>query len=158
MTYDLKNKCSRKLNGFTLLELIIVMLVMGVIMAVGLPRIFTGLDGVKTRGILSDVVTFLRETRMDAVSNGETVRVTVNLPAGTFKTNNGRTLTMPEESGISINVEDEYLYVEVEKTGLTFYPNGMASGAKLKFSLNNAEWASISLDPLTGLANYTIEW
>ena len=144
-------------NGFTLIELIVVLLIIGIVTAVGTPRIFRGLESVKSRRLLADIVVFLRETRMDALTNGKNVNVLVKLEEGVFEVDNGNTFTIPEDSGISINVEDEYFYGTVDETGYSFYPNGMASGSKLILLENGNDLGVIYLDPLTGLANYSLD-
>ncbi|MGR3179231.1 MAG: prepilin-type N-terminal cleavage/methylation domain-containing protein [Candidatus Anammoxibacter sp.] len=154
----MKKEFKGNLKGFTLIELIVVLLIIGIILAVSIPKAFRGLESVKSRRLLSDIVMFLRETRMDALTKGETVKVLVKLEEGVFEVDNGKTFTIPEEAGISINVEDEYLYIEVEETGFAFYPNGMASGAKLILSNNGNDMAVIYLDPFTGLANYSMDF
>lgn len=146
-------------KGFTLLELIIVLIIIGIIIAVGIPKIFKGIESVKSRSLLSDIVMFLRKTRMDALSSSKTIKVSIKLQEKIFETDNGNTFSIPDDAGVSINVEDEYLYVDVDETSFTFYPNGMASGSKLILSDEdeNDKIAVISLDPLTGLANYSME-
>ena len=148
-------------GGFTLLELLIVILIIGVMMSVGIPRIFNGLESTKTRNLLSDIIIFFRQTRMDALSTSKPVEVTIKLLEGVFETNNDKIFEIPEEYGILIKLmnDDEYGYYddELEKTKVTFYPNGMATEKKLVLSNSNSDFAIITVDPLTGLANYSTD-
>lgn len=142
-------------DGFTILELTIVILIMGIVIAVGVPKIFKGIESTRFRDTISELVIFLRKTRMDALAKSETVTVSVRLKEALFKDSNGNTFAFPEESGLTVSVEDKYLYVDVEETELTFYPNGTASGGELILSKEDTK-VFIYLDPLTGLANYRI--
>ena len=146
-------------SGFTLLELIVVILIIGVVMSVGIPRIFNGLESTKTRNLMSDIIIFFRQTRMEALSTSKPVEVLITLHEGVFETNNDKTFKIPEELGILIKLvnDEEYGYYddELEKTKVTFYPNGMATERKLVLSNNDSDFAIITIDPLTGLANYS---
>lgn len=154
----MKKNFQKNIKGFTLLEIIIVILVIAIIMAVGVPKIFKGIESTKSRNLLSDIVMFLRKTRMEALSNSETIKVSIKLQEGLFEADNGKTFSIPVDSGISIDVEDEYIYTDIEETSFTFYPNGMASGAKLMVLNEDDKMAIIIVDPLTGLANYSMEF
>jgi len=154
----LRQKYSENSRGFTLLEIIITILIIAIVTAVGLPGIFRGMDSTKSQNILTEMVMFLRESRMDALSKSKTVTVTINLENGEFSSNAGRTFSIPDESDLNISVEDEYLYIEVEETSFTFFPNGMASGGELTISSEENKLARVFLDPLTGLANYSKEF
>ena len=149
-------------SGFTLLELIIVILIIGVVMSVGIPRIFNGLESAKSRNLLSDIIIFFRQTRMDALSTSKPVKVIIKLHEGVFETDNDKTFNIPEDSGILIKLinDDEYEYYDddLDKTNVTFYPNGMATERKLVLSNNNSDFAIITIDPLTGLANYSTDF
>ncbi len=154
----MRQQYSKNSRGFTLLEIIITILIIAIVTAVGLPGIFRGMDSTKSQNILTNIVMFLRESRMDALSKSKTVTVIINLENGEFSSNAGRTFLIPDESDLKISVEDEYLYIEVEETSFTFFPNGMASGGELTISSEENKLARVFLDPLTGLANYSKEF
>ena len=154
----MENILKKNPGGFTLLELIIVLAIAGIVMAVSVPKIFKGIESTKSRNLLSNIVMFFREARMDALSNSNTITVLVKFQEGVFEADNDKKFTVPEDSNISIGVEDDYLYIEVEETSYSFYPNGMASGAKLIISSEDNKLGFIFLDPLTGLANYSTEF
>lgn len=154
----MENILKKNTRGFTLLELIIVLAIAGIVMAVSVPKIFKGIESTKSRKLLSDIVMFFRQARMDALSGSNTITVLVKLQKGVLEANNDKKFTIPEDSNISISVEDDYLYNDVEETSYSFYPNGMASGAKLIILSEDNKMGVIFLDPLTGLANYAIEY
>lgn len=153
----MRQKYSKNSSGFTLLELIIVIIIMALVFAVGIPRIFKGLDSTKSRNVLNDIVLFLREARMDALTTGKRIKVKIKLEDGFFKAENGKIFSIPKETDFRLKAEDKYLYVETTETGFTFFPNGMAAGANIVILSGDNKIAQITLDPLTGLANYRLE-
>ncbi len=133
-------------------------MIMGIVTAVGVPKLFTGIDSAKSRSVLSETVVFLRKARMDALANSATVKVTVNFESRTFSSSSGDEFEIPEELGISLRSEKDYLFAEAEESAFTFFPNGMASAGKIIVSRGDASYAIIFLDPLSGLANYTMNF
>ena len=66
----------RRIAGFTLVELIAVMVIVGVIAAVAIPR-FVGRDAFDSRGFTDQVTSALRFARQQAVAQRRTVCVTI---------------------------------------------------------------------------------
>ncbi len=145
-------------SGFTLLEMIVVMLLLAIVVSVGVPRIFKGLETTRSRNLLSDMVMFLRESRMDAISSSKNIKVIINLEEGEFEADNDKKFSLPNDSSLKIEVEDEYLYVDIDETSITFFPNGMAASGEIIVLSGEKKIARIYLDPLTGLANYSIDF
>lgn len=73
---NLKGASVRTIAGFTLVELIAVMVIVGVIAAVAIPR-FVGRDAFDSRGFTDQVSSALRFARQQAVAQRRTVCVTI---------------------------------------------------------------------------------
>ena len=59
----------RKKQGFTLLELIVVLVIIGIIAGVAVPRFTGSFDSIRFRKTMNELVYFLREARIKAMSN-----------------------------------------------------------------------------------------
>src|SRR5579862_156578 len=71
-------------TGFTLIELILVMLIACVVMAITAPSLRNFLYGRKTANAVSQIVSLASEARSKAIMDGRTYRLNVDTTAGTF--------------------------------------------------------------------------
>lgn len=153
--------------GFTLIELIIVMVIVAITMAVSIPRLGSVFEARSFHGMVNKAIVFLRKARVDALSTGKKISIVVDLEDGKLirLTNDGEeeNLQMPDEVTIGVEREDRLKVVNPPSFGrdenieFNFYPNGTASGPKLILKdTNRGRNAIVYLEPLAGLVRYKI--
>jgi len=71
--------------GFTLLELVIVILILGIVAALGMPALLSSLDAAHLDAAASEVATALRYAQLIAAGTGRPTRVTIDAAADTLQ-------------------------------------------------------------------------
>ena len=142
----------RKKQGFTLLELIIVLVIIGIVAAVAVPRFTGSLDSIRFRKTMNELVYFLREARIKAMSCAEATNVVFDFRGGYCWNEDKRIFIMPREIEM---FTDKFEAKEEQTRILTFYPNGTALEDKLGFVCDNMV-AVLHVEPLGGMAYYKI--
>ncbi len=141
----------REPNAFTLIELMVVVAIIAISAVISIPRITTGIESAKFRYAVSDVVSFLRKTHLDAVLERKNIIVTINYEDNTLKRDDDQLFEIPHDivmSSEEINVNQLARY--------TFYNNGRGSGPEMKFLGNHERKATVSVDLISGLAKYEL--
>ena len=138
-------------NAFTLIELIVVVVIIAISAVISIPRITTGIDAAKFRHAVSDVVSFLRNTHLDAVLERKDIVVTIDYEDNTLKRNDEQIFNIPHD--IALNSAETDVN-QVAK--YTFYNNGRGSGPRMKFLGNNERKATVYVDLISGLAKYEL--
>ena len=142
----------RKKQGFTLIELIVVLVIMGIIAGVAVPRFTGSLDSIRFRKTMNELVYFLREARIQAMSTAKAITVVFDLRGGYCWNEDKRIFIMYRE----IEMFTDKFEAKDEQTRIfTFYPNGTALEDKLGFVCDNMV-AVLHVDPLGGMAYYKI--
>ena len=140
-------------TGFTLIEIIIVLVIIGIIAGVTIPRFAGSFETIKFRKAMSDIVSFLRESRIASMSTGKTKTVGIDLRKGFFWNDDKRMLVLPPQMETFTDKAD----AGNEQTKLfTFYPNGTAIQEKLGF-VSNKMTAVLHVDPLGGVVYYKVD-
>jgi len=143
----------RKNHGFTLIELIVVLVIIGIVAGVAIPRFTGSFDSIKFGKTMSDVVFFIRGSRNRAMSTGKIANVIFDLHRGFCWNDDKKILRLPEEVEMftdNIDARDE------QTRTFSFYPNGMASEEKLGFVCDNMV-AVLHIEPLGGTAYYKLD-
>ena len=135
-------------RGFTLVELAVTLMVLGVASAVIAPAIGRGLDGLRARAEVSGFVGFLRAAREQAITRGLTHEVQLDPEA--------RTLAITAEGSPGVRSARSFTsFVRIEAQPPTalvvrFQPQGLSSGGVFHILARGNQHYLVTVDPLTG--------
>ncbi len=139
-------------RGFTLIELIVVLVIMGIVAGVAIPRYAGSFDSIRFRNTMSDLVSFLREARIKAMGTAGKYHVTMDLHRGVCWNDDKKILKLPR----NIEIFTDKIEARDERTKIfAFFPNGTALDEKLGFICGTMV-AVLHVEPLGGLAYYKI--
>lgn len=147
------SKCIRQ-EGFTLLELIIVVIVAGLAVAVSYPALFRGTVAFHLRATGRDVLNCLRYAREKAITEQALTRIVVDKTAQKiFLTDElgegSRTYSLPRD----VKIERMMLAgQEVFESPMVirFLPNGSAESAEILLRSDTGGVLKVVTDPITG--------
>ncbi len=148
-------------RGFTLVELIIVLIIMGIALGIAGPLVMGSLDRYRLRQSTRSLSSYLRKTREVALKEGIRAYVYYSPDDRAFQTVFRRhderiPLTFPEwfelADGVEAEVEvnDPFSVIGSELPHFVFYPMGNASGGTVTLSIAGEEQATIAVNDLTG--------
>jgi len=139
-------------KGFTLLELLVVMVIIGMAALLFAPNIGAWLPNYRLRSAARDIVSTMRTAQMKAVSTNMTYRVsfTQNPPSYTLQyenppgtwVNEGVTQNLP--SGISISA------INIAGNNAVFNPNSTSSSGSITLQNSRGTQRQLTLTPSTG--------
>jgi general secretion pathway protein H len=136
-------------KGFTLVELIVVLLIIGLMLALVGPKITSGLGSVNLKSTARKIATTLRYARGQAVAK--------KTPHEVFFDNEKGMYGIGE---IPLQKDQEPLFKQIklpeeitlkEKSSITFYSNGSSSGGKIIITNNKSRDYLIGVNMITGL-------
>lgn len=143
---------SRTARGFTLMELLVVLTILGLALILVMPTLNRLLPGLELRTEARDVASVLREARARAIGRNEEVPVVVDLERGALEVGGkpalhlNRRIDAPVLTGVS---HSGRAYTEIR-----FYPDGTSTGGRLTLALGERE-EHVVVDWLTGAVSLT---
>jgi prepilin-type N-terminal cleavage/methylation domain-containing protein len=144
-----------KPNAFTLIEVMVVVAVMGVILAMGVPSIVRAARKEGMRKAVSDIVEACNDARAAAILGGTTSDVVIRPQDGTIS--GGKfSATIPENVWIEILGVNFVELQEAEEARVHFYSNGTSDEFTVVLKSTDAKAQKINLEVLTGLANVEV--
>jgi general secretion pathway protein H len=135
-------------RGFTLIELVVVLLIVGVAAAVLVPSIGRGSEALRARSQVSGFSAFLRHAREQAVTRREVQEVRID-PQARVVVLTGAGNDTPRLS----RRLGEGWRIQATPPGaltVTFHPQGLSSGGSFRIEAAGGRVFVVTVDPLTG--------
>ena len=141
-------------TGFTLLELIVVMIIIGLVMAAAYPAISRGSIALQLRSTGRDVLNTFRYAREKAVTEQTRMKVLVDrdkqqLTLTDYFGDGARTYLLPKDIRIQRIALAGNEIAEGSMT-VRFLPNGSCDSGEILLQADKGAWIKVSTDPITG--------
>ncbi len=144
---------ARSRKGFSLLELMVVLILVALAVGIVMPSFSRGLRGLELETAGRDLITQMRHARSQAIAGQKVFRVILIQKDGEDVSDSYvfanefeqeiRKIFLPE--GVSLETEDQEFPVKI-----SFYPNGRSSGALFTVKRETGRPMKISVDHITG--------
>jgi len=139
----------REEGGFTLLELLVVMVLMALVMGVVAPRIANILPGAQFKQTAREMTVTLRQARQEAMTRGRDAIVSFDLDARSYGPSpGGARRNWGERLVLEVQVPESQMRAG-EQPSIVFYPDGSSSGARIELAQGGKRMA-IQVDWLAG--------
>ncbi|MFP4017441.1 MAG: Tfp pilus assembly protein FimT/FimU [Halanaerobiales bacterium] len=125
-------------DGFTLLEVMIVMVLIALIIAVNLPEFANYMESIETRGQLLRIEHIFTAVREKSISQQKKIEVILR----------GNQLIYRPDNEQVFNFEMEIVSRDRDK--VIFYPDGTSSGAVFSIQLRENDIHMVRIDPISG--------
>ncbi|BDU49781.1 hypothetical protein HLVA_03500 [Haliovirga abyssi] len=129
-----------KENGFTLLEIVVVIIVLGFLMGVMLPTLSKIADSTEERAFEQGVINIFMQARGNAVIQNETNKIQI----GT------KTIESKLNSKFLNKLNSEIKKINSDKKEVLFYSDGTSSGLNIEIFLLSNRKILIKIDEITG--------
>ncbi len=138
-------------RAFTLIELLIVIAIITIGAVISVPRISTGINSSKFRSAVSEVVTYLRNTHLDAILANRNITVSIDYEKNIMKRNDDQLFSLPQDIILNpLEIDDN------QNARFTFYNNGRGTGPKVEIMDGDERKATVYVDLISGLAKYDL--
>jgi general secretion pathway protein H len=141
---------SRTSAGFTLLEMLVVLAILGLVVALALPTLQRPPDNLRLEAATRTLASALRFSRAQAIARNVDVVLTIHADRRVFESSTGSAVQLDQEISV------EMIFAALERRGgavgaIRFFPDGSSSGGDIVLTLNKRR-ARISVNWLTGEA------
>jgi len=141
-------------RGFTLLEILVVMVIASLILTL-IPPLFSGaVSGTKLKGSARDLVVALRETRSQAIVHNTELQIHLDLLAPHYRIGNGKIQALPKDVDMAVETVSGTQVPKMSKHILRFFPDGSTSGELITLSGGSRAY-HLHLNWLTGSITIT---
>jgi type II secretion system protein H len=147
-------------KGFTLLELILVMVIISTVLAMAAPSLRGFFSSRKTHDAASNILSLIRFARSQAITEGHTYRLNFDSDEGVYwltsdaegafsapSTEFGREFDLPDDTTVEIEKDDDKKNKndkEDQKTYIAFFSQGMAETGTITLTDRSGEEIKIT--------------
>lgn len=142
--FSLSKQLSEEKTGFSLLELLTVLLILGIFAAVAIPATGRLLQNIHFRQQTRKIMSTLRYARLMSISKGEAVHLSLDTDESPMFRLTGAVV---EDRHFSLDQDD---FLVMTPTTITFYPESFSTPGTLTLTIGKRTQL-ITLDPLTSL-------
>ena len=149
-TFTTRHQLSTAGAGFTLLELLVVLAIIGVVVAISAPQL--NLPGVlePTRKAARDLTAALAQTRAEAVRANREATFTLDVTGRRYRVNGGPEKALSANLTLTLHTARSKL-ADVERGTISFFPDGTSSGGWITLAGANPDRRiTIQISWLTG--------
>jgi len=137
-----------KQKGFSLIELLVVLTIIGFMVVVIPPRLSGLMISTQAKASARDLVSALRQTRSVAIADQKEQALVLDLSKKSFSTNRKKIKRLPDKMQISLyTARSEQL--SDQKGAIRFFPDGSSTGGRIKLSMGKQN-LYININWLTG--------
>jgi general secretion pathway protein H len=140
-------------RGFTLLELTVVLLIVGISTALVVPAIDSGITSREVRRAARQIASTMLHVRGEALARGRPMAMLIDVPENTIETVGGGRWAELTERAVIEGVGGGAREVGDQQFEVRFFPNGSTSGAAVVLSSRGDRTRNrllVELDPLIG--------
>lgn len=135
-------------RGFTLVEILVVVAIMGIAVAAIASAMGYSLTGQQMRGASRDLVAALRYTRGQAIVKREAQVLMLNVDGKSYRAANRSPVQLPPQFDLAIETARQEMISQGEG-GIRFFPDGSSTGGNIELSRGDTVWR-IDINWLTG--------
>ncbi len=136
-------------GGFTLLEILVVIVIAGLAVALVPPLFSAAVPGAKIRGAAHDFMVALRQTRSRAIIQNSEQQVVLDLENHRYRVGKDSVVVFPEEMRMQVQLVTGTKIDQTEQHIVSFFADGSSSGEAITLSGGQQAYR-LQLDWLTG--------
>jgi prepilin-type N-terminal cleavage/methylation domain-containing protein len=149
-------------GAFTLIEIMVVVAIMGIILAAGVPSLYGFMHKSGARKTMSDIVETCKSARQKAIMSGTIANLVIHPKDGTMEVEGGTSggyggwaqsakIEGARLEALMINNNSQDDCLKYDQVKVRFFPNGTSDEMVLVLSTDNGQMEGVSLELTTGL-------
>lgn len=135
--------------GFTLIELIVVLAIMGLVVALASPRLHRALPKAELAASAGELAAALRHTRARAIAQGRPAALVVDIGAARYGPAGAPGHPLPKGVEVEIETAADAIDPVARRAAMTFYADGTAAGGRIVLRRGSRAY-HLDIDWLTG--------